>query len=399
VEKDLKKEEKSSDKLSKQRETSSTKIDNIKSEISSISFSPSEFDQLETEKVDLETTIGNTQDLVDTLTAQLKGRLSFAYSDPVKGFDRSKVKGIVANLIKVKNSEHATALEVVAGGKLFQVVVDEAITGKALLNRGNLKRRVTIIPLDKIKSKGITNAANNTARSMASRMETMASPAIELVGFDEEVRGALEYVFGSTLIVDGTEAANRICDATKTRTVTLDGDVYDPSGTISGGSKNNLGTTLAKLTELTDSSKTLDEAKQRLTEINRQLKQLSTSSKKYEKLNAQLEISCAELASIEKHLSQTTYGMLLKKFNNMQEEINEASNQAEEMSLEKERKWSLHNDLKEKETELTLNREEKLKDIEQKVTKAKQMALEKANQARKVRSSDFRRHFYCFRVH
>ena len=69
------------------------------------------------------------------------------------------------------------------------------------------------------------------------------------------------------------------------------------------------------------------------------------------------------------------------------------------MSLEKERKWSLHNDLKEKETELTLNREEKLKDIEQKVTKAKQMALEKANQARKVRSSDFRRHFYCFRVH
>jgi structural maintenance of chromosome 2 len=27
------------------------------------------------------------------------------------------------------------------------------------------------------------------------------------------------------------KAANQICDATKTRTVTLEGDVYDPSGT------------------------------------------------------------------------------------------------------------------------------------------------------------------------
>lgn len=380
----MKKEEKSSEKLAKQKEQMSAKVENIKADISSIDFSSSRFDELEAEKVELENVVGNTQEIVDTLTAQLQGRLAFHYTDPVKGFDRSKVKGVVARLIEVKNPEHATALEVVAGGKLFQIVVDEAITGKALLSRGNLKRRVTIIPLDKITSKSITNSTVSTAKSMASKMETMASPAIELVGFDEEVRGALEYVFGSTLVVDGTEAANKICDATKTRTVTLDGDVYDPSGTISGGSKNNLGTTLVKLSELTEASKKLIEVKNRLEEVTRELNKMAASSKQYDQLNAKLELSVAELSSIEKHLSQTTYGMLLEKFNKMQEEIDGASNEVQEMTLEKERKWELHNELKEKESELTLNREAKLKGIEQKVTQAKQLAIEKANQARIV---------------
>ncbi len=38
----------------------------------------------------------------------------------------------------------------VAGNKLFQVVVDDELTAKALLQKGSLRRRVTIIPLNKI---------------------------------------------------------------------------------------------------------------------------------------------------------------------------------------------------------------------------------------------------------
>ena len=201
---------------------------------------------------------------METLSAQLEGRLAFNYSDPVRGFDRSKVKGLVARLMKVKRPEHATALEVVAGGKLYQVVVDEAITGKALLSRGKLERRVTIIPLDKIQPRRVSSTACEKATDIADELGSTASPAIELVGFDEEVRNAMEYVFGSTLVVDGMKAANQICDATKTRTVTLDGDVYDPSGTISGGSRNSLGSTLSKLSELTEAQKNLSKMKERL---------------------------------------------------------------------------------------------------------------------------------------
>ena len=43
-----------------------------------------------------------------------------------------------------------TALEVVAGSKLGNVVVDTEETAKLLINKGKLKSRVTIIPLTKI---------------------------------------------------------------------------------------------------------------------------------------------------------------------------------------------------------------------------------------------------------
>eukprot|EP00957_Ditylum_brightwellii_P091740 6985139-Ditylum_brightwellii.AAC.1 len=229
----MKKEEASAAKLSANKTKATEKVAMLQSKLSGMDFSEKEFSSLENEKIELENSVSNLQQIVETLTAQLEGRLSFKYSDPVRGFDRSKVKGLVARLINVKQPQNATALEVVAGGKLYQVVVDEAITGKAILNRGKLERRVTIIPLDKITSRRITSASCSQAASIAEKMGSTSFPAIELVGFDEEVRSAIEYVFGSTLVVDGVDAANKICDATKTRTVTLEGDVYDPSGTIS----------------------------------------------------------------------------------------------------------------------------------------------------------------------
>jgi hypothetical protein len=48
---------------------------------------------------------------VDDLSGQL-GNLAFSYSDPERGFDRSKVKGLVAKLFTVKDPAAMTALEV-----------------------------------------------------------------------------------------------------------------------------------------------------------------------------------------------------------------------------------------------------------------------------------------------
>lgn len=382
----MKKEEKSSSKLAAKRDASSSKVKELQQKLESISFSPDEFSALESEKDRLEATKSNLQETVDTLTAQLEGRLAFNYSDPVKGFDRSKVKGLVAKLIHVKNSEHATALEVTAGGKLYQVVVDEAITGKALLSRGQLKRRVTIIPLDKIRSKTLTNASITEANSIAKNMGAISSPAIELIGFDEEVRSALEYVFGATIVVDDTKAANEICDRTRTRTVTVEGDTYDPSGTISGGSKNNLGTTLANMTELTYASSCLQECNVKLNTVTKSLNQMRGSSKAYDDVSAKLELCIAELEAVEKHLSQTSYGMLCEKVLTMQKEIEMASLEIEEMQSEKEKKWNLYNELREKEAELTASREAKLKDIESRVGTAKQLVSRRAKEAREAAS-------------
>ena len=181
----MKKEQKSAEKLSAKKDKAAEKVESIKTKMSQIDFSETEFNALETEKIDLENEVSGLRETVETLSAQLEGRLAFNYSDPVRGFDRSKVKGIVAKLISVKQPKHSTALEVVAGGRLYQVVVDEAITGKALLAKGKLKRRVTIIPLDKIQSRRVTDSTAEHASSIAQKMGTTANTAIELVGFDE----------------------------------------------------------------------------------------------------------------------------------------------------------------------------------------------------------------------
>mmetsp|Transcript_31114 Transcript_31114/g.66657 ORF Transcript_31114/g.66657 Transcript_31114/m.66657 type:complete len:1214 (-) Transcript_31114:156-3797(-) len=391
VEKEMRKEESSAEKLSKKRETTLQKVGALKSNLSQTGFSESNFNALENEKVELENSVSNLQEKVDTLSAQLQGRLAFNYTDPVRGFDRSKVKGLVARLIKVKMPNHSTALEVVAGGKLYQVVVDEAITGKALLDKGKLQRRVTIIPLDKIVPRRMTSATSETATIIANDLNTTVHPAIELVGFDEEVRNAIEHVFGSTLVVDGMKAANAICDATKTRTVTLDGDVYEPSGTISGGSKDNLGTTLSKISELSEATAELKQNSTRLKTVTQKLDSMSAQSRKYERLTGDLEIANSELAAIEKHISQTSYGMLKDQFDSMEKEITEATDEVDLMEKMKDEKWSLYNELREKEAQLTQDREKRLKDIEERLKKAKETLSAKENAAREaeIKSQEF----------
>lgn len=85
----------------------------------------------------------------------IKQRLSFLdfnYSMPSANFDRSQVKGLVASLVHLRPEDYnkSTALEITAGGRLYNVVVDNERVGKELLQNGRLKKRVTIIPLNKI---------------------------------------------------------------------------------------------------------------------------------------------------------------------------------------------------------------------------------------------------------
>lgn len=62
-------------------------------------------------------------------------------------------------------------LQVAAGGKLFNVVVDTENTGKQLLQYGELRRRVTIIPLNKIE----THVVPQRIQQAASRLVSLST--------------------------------------------------------------------------------------------------------------------------------------------------------------------------------------------------------------------------------
>lgn len=87
---------------------------------------------------------------LQTQCNKLLADLDFRYRDPEAGFRHDRVKGVVAKLVQLKDIQSATALEVAAGGKLYQVIVDTEATAKALLAKGQLRNRVTIIPINKV---------------------------------------------------------------------------------------------------------------------------------------------------------------------------------------------------------------------------------------------------------
>jgi structural maintenance of chromosome 2 len=387
VEKEVNKQKATAGKLADTLETVQTKVNGMQKQLEELNFSATEFNAMEQEKHDLEANLSDLSVEMERLSSALDARLAFRYRDPVRGFDRNKVKGVVAKLITVKDRVHVTAIEIAAGGRLRNVVVDEAITSKALLQKGQLEKRVTIIPLDKIQGRQHTHAALRDAQSAASSMNTTVYPAIELVGFDEEVRTAVEYVLGQQFVVDGAKAANRICDTTKTRTITLEGDVYDPQGTISGGSKSQGTSMLESLAELADITKIHNDKEAAYKTLVAKLNALKGKSIQFDNLSTAMELAQAELVSVEKHLSQTTYGMLVERKGSMEKELKEAQGESETMTKEKEDKWNLYQELKNRESELTQQREVRLKDLEEAVKNAKAHAATAAKIAREAEST------------
>ncbi|KAK0596861.1 hypothetical protein LWI29_019718 [Acer saccharum] len=138
------------------------------------------------------------KDEIRDLSAQLSN-VQFSYRDPVKNFDRSKVKGVVAKLIKVKNSSTMTALEVTAGGRLYNVIVDTENTGKQLLQHSDLRRRVTIIPLNKIQSHTVPPRVQQAAVRLVGKEN--AELALSLVGYSDELKTQFSVIVHMVLFV------------------------------------------------------------------------------------------------------------------------------------------------------------------------------------------------------
>lgn len=276
------------------------------------SFNEKEEESLKAKSAVLQASTSALRDKIEGITAQLEAKLSFEYKDPEKGFDRSKVKGLVARLVKIKNSLNATALEVAAGGKLFQVVVDTELTGKLLLKKGVLRNRVTILPLNRISCRCTDPAKVAYAKELAAAKGAQANLALELVGFEEEVRQAMEFTFGNIIICNNSDVARDIAFDKKVlnKTVTLDGDSYDPSGVMTGGSRKQLGSLLCLITELATAS----------TELEAQLKDLAATDSLLQRMEAQgaaargygreLDLKRHALKMCEEKLAESDYSQI-----------------------------------------------------------------------------------------
>lgn len=130
--------------------------------------------------------------------------------------------------------------------------------------------------------------------------------ALSLVGYPEDVTNAMAYVFGDTLVCDDAESAKLVTFSPQVggaRSVTLDGDVYDPSGTLSGGSAPNSNGVLVRVQELLEAEAKLKEAVGRLETLQREEARNRESRDTWMKLSRELEIKQHQMGLLEEQLS------------------------------------------------------------------------------------------------
>ncbi|MEA5424366.1 chromosome segregation protein SMC, partial [Synechococcus sp. CCY9202] len=195
--------------------------------------------RLEVEQTNLEREIARLDSRRDTLQeSRGTGALRMLLEAGLEG-----IHGPVAQLGEVEE-RHRLALEVAAGARLGQVVVDDdRIAARAIdLLKNRRAGRLTFLPLNKIRGGGggasgaaalQRGAAPGTTRG-AIGGDGLVGRAVELVRHEPVYAEVFRYVFGDTLVFDTLSSARR--ELGRCRAVTLDGELLEKSGAMTGGS-------------------------------------------------------------------------------------------------------------------------------------------------------------------
>ncbi|MFT9847891.1 chromosome segregation protein SMC [Aneurinibacillus sp. REN35] len=147
----------------------------------------------------------------------------------------SGVEGAVAELISVEK-KYETAIEIALGGALQHVVVANESVGRQAIGLLKQRRagRATFLPMDVIKPRQL--AAGDRTRII--EMTGVVGIAAELVTYEEQYRSIMYNLLGSVIVTETLEQANAVARVLnyRYRIVTIEGDVVNPGGSMSGGS-------------------------------------------------------------------------------------------------------------------------------------------------------------------
>ncbi|OTA63726.1 SMC2-like protein [Hypoxylon sp. EC38] len=316
--------------LLKELEGLKTQSQKLQAQLAKLGFEPGQEEEMYKQESSLQQTIRGLRQEADALKRRV-ANIDFNYSDPTPNFDRSKVKGLVAQLFTL-DKEHTragTALEICAGGRLYHVVVDSEVTSTQLLQGGKLRKRVTFIPLNNIAAFKASAQTIATAQNIAPGKVDLA---LSLVGYDDEVSAAMEYVFGNTLICQDAETAKRVTfdPNVRMRSITLEGDAYGPSGTLSGGSAPNSSGVLVTLQKLNEINRQLKEAEGSLRDLQARISQEKSKLDQARKIKQDLDLKAHEIKLAEEQISGNSSSSIIQEVENMKETIIQLKNESAE---------------------------------------------------------------------
>jgi chromosome segregation protein len=194
--------------------------------------------RLEQEQTGLEREIARHDSRRETLQeSRGTGALRLLLESGLEG-----IHGPVAQLGEVEE-RHRVALEVAAGARLGQVVVDDdRIAARAIeLLKSRRAGRLTFLPLNRIRGGGGSASGGAALQRGAGPgggqgggSGGLVGRAVDLIRHEPVYGEVFRYVFGDTLVFDSLNNARR--DLGRCRAVTLEGELLEKSGAMTGGS-------------------------------------------------------------------------------------------------------------------------------------------------------------------
>ncbi len=224
----------------------------------------------------------------DGYNRSVKSVMTAHSQGPLKGY---KIYGPLSKLITT-DKKYITAIETAMASVSQNIVTENEQDAKAAINylKTNHLGRATFMPISTVKSRRIDV-------SDVSKMQGYIAIAKELVDFDLVYDGVVGNVLGATVVADNIDNAIRMAAKSghKFRIVTLDGEVMQAGGAMSGGSVGKNSGFLSRKAEI-------DTLTEEIAKINAELEGIEnekiSASKLIEKTSVDLENAQNNLRAI-----------------------------------------------------------------------------------------------------
>ena len=263
-----------------------------------------------TRKQRAEELAAQVQKLQNTLNSvQAKARVFRAMAEDLEGYNKSvrqvmqeskrgslrNIHGPVSKLIRTED-EYTVAIEIALGAAMQQIVVESEADGKAAISY--LKRtnggRATFLPISALKPK---NLQENGLEMQAG----FVGIASDLVTTDAKYRSVVENLLARTVIVENIDNAIAMAKryGGRFKIVTLDGQVMNPGGSMTGGAVSKDAGILSRANELEKLTAEEKRLSAKLEDLDAQYREARRAA---DQVEYQLNTAREQLAEAEKQV-------------------------------------------------------------------------------------------------
>lgn len=199
------------------------------------------------------------------------GSLSQSVKSVLNNPRLSGIHNALGNLVEV-DEKYTKALEVALLASKQYIVVDDEKSAKSAINylKDNNLGRATFFPISVIKPRGIDHETLNILSNESGFIDIFSN----VVKFDQKYYGVVTNQLGNVILVNNIDIANRISKKVNQRykIVTLDGDVVNVGGSITGGSLQVSKSIISEKKELEYLNRHQKELEVVISDINKDIK-------------------------------------------------------------------------------------------------------------------------------